>query len=288
MSELLHWFNPQEENKDIKVGFSVLFLFLQFHLACLFISTVFSIFNRIAKGLFSDRNATGIGGRRYEWNRKLIMYGCGEVSARLVSYISHMSENKTGMLYKFWPSVRDLDSELLDTLPLSFYKNISSFTCIPCGPDKVLKKPSEVILIRKHRDEPKIRNALLSDGMSVPKPQLPENISKGFEIAGIPLQVLSPKQLRDELRINFDLNVSNENVEKSLQNKQWIAPLLSYCCLDEDLDDLYGVPLGMTSDGVLHTFGLNVNGDVYMADMDERTILSSAKHLFLDQDLQKI
>lgn len=231
------------------------------------------------QGVFADQGAEGKAAVRVKWNRALLEHGCSEVAARLLARIA------TGIvtakdLYRYWPSVPDDERTMLQALPGYVYEQLCGYECMPNGSDGRLAAPEDVQLL-PHKDRI-VRQALLADDLSLANPVPPKHVIDGFEMTGAPLKLLTPKGVRDELRVDFDPACQiAEAPRHALRSKEWIAGLLQFCCRDTDLADLSGVPLAVTMDGQLHGFDL-CDESLLIATEEERVLLGAIPGLLLD------
>lgn len=231
------------------------------------------------QGVFADQGAEGKAAVRVEWNRSLLQYGCSEVAARLLARIA-TGIVKTRELYRYWPSVPDEERTMLQILPGHVYGQLCGYECMPCGRDKRLAAPEDVQLLPN--TEHVVRKALLSDDLPLANPVPPMHVIEGFEAIESPLEVLTPKDLRDELRVDVDPACQIPDAPRqAIRSEKWIPELLRFCCGDADLADLAGVPLAITLDGQLHAFHL-CNEPLLIATEEERRLLKDIPDLLLD------
>ena len=153
------------------------------------------------QGLFADQGAEGKAAVRVDWNRALLQYGCSEVAARLLARIA-TGIVKTKDLYRYWPTVPDDERTILQILPGHVYEHLCGYECMPCGSDQRLAAPEEVQLLPN--EERLVRQALLEDDLPLANPIPPKHVIDGFEAIVSPLELLTPKDVRDEIRVDSD------------------------------------------------------------------------------------
>jgi hypothetical protein len=111
------------------------------------------------------------------------------------------------------------------------------------------------VLVLPAEWEKNIHPPLAADGMNIPHPPLPNFIVAGFDGAGVALRSLTPNAVKEHLYTAEDVDTAPAEARRpSLRKREWIINLLRYCRTDRNLS-LKGLPLAITSDGKLHTFG---------------------------------
>lgn len=237
------------------------------------------------QGLFADQGAEGRAAVRVEWNRALLQHGCSEVAARLLARIA-TGVVQANDLYRYWPVVPDDEQTMQQILPGHVYKNLCGCECMLCGSDQRLAAPEDVRLLPNK--ERVVRQALLEDDLPLANPVPPKHVVDGFEAIGCPLELLTPQHVRDELRVDSDPACQIKDApHQAIRSEKWIHELLRFCCGDEDLADLAGVPLAITLDGRLHAFDL-CNGPLLIATETERSLLVAIPDLLLDDKIAAI
>ncbi len=231
------------------------------------------------QGLFADQGAEGKAAVRVDWNRALLQHGCAQAAARLLAKIA------TGMvqaddLYGFWPASHDDEQTMLQSLPRYVYEHLRGYKCMPCGSDQRLVTPQSVHLL-PHK-EVVVRQVLLAEDLPLADPVPPKHVSYGFKAIMSPLNILTPKDVRDELRVVSDPACKIEDAPRiAIRSEEWICQLLRFCCRDNDIADLAGVPLSITLDGRLHAFKL-CDEPLLIATETERRLLADVPGLLLD------
>lgn len=237
------------------------------------------------QGLFADQGAEGRAAIRVEWNRALLQHGCSEVAARLLARIATGVVQRND-LYRYWPVVPDDEQTMQQILPGHVYENLCGWECMPCGSDQRLAAPDGVWLLPNK--ERVVRQALLEDDLPLANPIPPKHVIEGFEAIGSPLDLLTPQHVRDELRVDSDPACKIKDAPRqAIRSEKWIHELLRFCCGDEDLADLAGVPLAITLDGQLHAFDL-CDGPLLIATEEERGLLEAIPELLLDPKIVTI
>ena len=231
------------------------------------------------QGIFADEGAEGKAAVRVAWNRALIQYGCSVIAATLLARIAD-GVVEAQSLYQYWPSVPDEVRTLLQALPGHTYEQLFDYECMPCGNDRRLAVPKDVLLLPSR--ERTVRQALLADDLPLANPVPPKHVVRGFETIDASLTMLTPRAVRDELRVEVDPACTPSDAPRqSIRSTDWLLELLLFCCSDSDLADLAGVPLALTRDGTLHAFGLGAD-PLLITTQEEQELLAALPQLLLD------
>lgn len=226
---------------------------------------------------------------RAEWNIQLVNLCVGSAYARLISDLVKdigLSDIKT--FYKFWPDPRKDLPGVLEGLSKAVYHHLRNDPVLhSADPENEWCSIQSLFLIPSEWQS-ELQSPLTSDAMLVPKPELPTHISKGFEIAGIERNLITPTIIRNRLRVSEDIDQPLAKVERPcLRHRKGIVSLLKFCLSDEPTTDLVGVPLAILSDGHLHTFGKFNASWAFLATEVERKIFAKFENWFIDPEFAK-
>lgn len=233
--------------------------------------------------IFQDATTSGRKSKtRYEWNRLLLQHGCAEAAAELLTRVANETNNP---IYDHWPRLESVSGErLVDVLPHQIYEALLSKDCILSGTEGVLAKPIEVKISPDAIQEP-----LLSAGVAIPNPPLPNHVVRGFNSTSCPIETILPGDVREFLRDNRfqDVNIS-EATRDCLTEKEWLLALLEYCLSDKDYDDFVDVPLALMCDGKLRKYDTNDPTWLYLGSDAEKNLLAGIPNLFLADEVAEL
>lgn len=129
-----------------------------------------------------------------------------------------------------------------------------------------------------------LREALRDDGLRLPDPDLPPRLVRSADVAAVRMARHRPQELRDWLRCEEALGVPLDAAPRAcLRERSHVVDLLQFCLSDRK-DDIAGLPLALTADGLVRTFGRA--GELFLADDLTRQIFAEDAAWFIDPGVQ--
>ena len=231
--------------------------------------------------IFQDSSATSSSAKaRRKWNQLLLHRGCAEAAAELLTKIGE----KTGEpIYDYWPTLsKERSSErYVAKLPQYVFEALASKECISVNGQQTFVVPEDAKLV-----QPDLREALLSEDVSLADPAPPLFVLKGLKATGSEIPQFEPSEVRDLLRDDQFVACDFDEADKEcLRDKDWIVSLLKFCLKDEDYDDFYDVPLALMSDGLLRKFDTDEPTWLYIGDEADQNLLAGVDNLFLADEI---
>ncbi|MGD0088299.1 MAG: hypothetical protein ABSE73_00070 [Planctomycetota bacterium] len=226
-----------------------------------------------------DESCKGKDADRVKWNRCLMRHSVSQAYAALISSLATEASHIPIGYYAIWPHFEMMDG-LLKEVSKATYEYLANQAVIRIrgGWKKLLG-----VWLPPLDKWPDLQQPLVAQGLWVPHPPIPQHVADGFKLAPVRVDVLTPRQLRDQLRVNTDLDVPFRQAPKVLlRTRKWLVTLLRFCLSDRPTDDLVGLPLALGDDGHLHTFGHSNGGLTILAGEDEKAIFRKFRHWFID------
>jgi hypothetical protein len=132
---------------------------------------------------------------------------------------------------------------------------------------------------------PDLQEALRDDGLRLPDPELPPRMIRAADAAGVQTRRYRPAELRDWLRCEDALGLPLPLAPRAcLRERSHIVDLLQFCLSDRK-DDIADLPLALTCDEQVRTFGRA--GELFLADDQARRIFADDAAWFIDPGVQQ-
>ncbi|MBK7827386.1 hypothetical protein [Nannocystis sp.] len=222
---------------------------------------------------------------RVAWNRALLRHALPQAAAlAIAALVPEVAAANLGRFYALWPDLtrgeaqwRDLHAGLvarLAELPL-----IRTRAGHELGWGTLLTSRLPPPLFG-----PDLQEALRDDGLRLPDPDLPGRMVRGAETAGVLTRRYRPAELREWLRCEAPLGVPLPEAPRAcLRERSHIVDLLQFCVSDRK-DDIAGLPLALTCDERVRTFG--AAGELFLADDTTRRIFADQAAWFIEPAVQ--
>lgn len=233
--------------------------------------------------LTHDPNSLGRDEIRVKWNELLCDLAIPMAYRAALLRMVERSVEPTAF-YDIWPDVGGIQNEPLPLVGGGLYRACHEDALIMAAtPGEPEWRPIGGLWIPPSQNHA-LQDALVADGVGIPLPPLPTHIIAGFEHAELTVDHLTPAMLREELRVEHDIDTVLENApRRCLQRREWVETLLRFCLASEgSAEQLAGLPLAILADKKLHTFGKFSWNWSFMAADAERRILASHPQWFID------
>lgn len=223
---------------------------------------------------------------RVAWNRALLRHALPQAAAMAIAaLVPEVAAAGFGRFFALWPDIgrheepwRNLYGALiarLAELPLirtRARQEMAWDTLMTCRLPPPLFGPD-------------LQEALRDDGLRLPDPDLPPRMVRGAETAGLGTRRYRPAELRDWLRCEEPLGVPLAEAPRAcLRERSHIVDLLQFCLSDRK-DDIAGLPLALTCDERVRTFGRA--GELFLADDAARRIFADQPAWFIEPAVQQ-
>lgn len=235
----------------------------------------------------ADAAAYGAADRvRVAWNRALLAHAVPRAAAAAIEALApDIAARAITNFYALWPDLRGRDGELWGVFARALTERLAHLPLIRTrtGPTIDWQPLADTRLPPPLWGED-LQEALRDDGLTLPDPELPARLAKGAEAVDLRPPRHKPAELRAWLRQH---PTAGEPLAQaplaSLRERSHVVDLLQFCISDRK-DELAGLPLALTSDGHLRTFG--AAGPLYLADEPARELFADALGLFIDPGVQ--
>ncbi|NOY61602.1 MAG: hypothetical protein GXP10_00365, partial [Gammaproteobacteria bacterium] len=205
------------------------------------------------QSLTADRSLVGKDACRVQWNELLIEHSLSRAYVHLLEELTaDCSAKEVDAYYKLWPNADQPPSGLLEKLPSCVYQQASTKQIIhSCREQQPWTTISAVSLAPESWEA--IQEPLIADNMLLPRPALPASIIHGYEKAAVNVNWLTPAAVREQLRVDEDINLPLAEITRPcLTNREWLVLLLRFCISDNPGREIEGLPLALLADGKLH------------------------------------
>jgi sacsin len=222
---------------------------------------------------------------RVAWNVALLRHALPQAAAlAIAALVPEVATPSPGAFYALWPDLGRSD-EPWETL---FAGIFGALARLPIIRTRAHHEFAWETLLGARLPPPlwgeDLREALRDDGMRLPDPDVPVRLVRGADVAMIRTARHKPQELRDWLRLEDPLGVPLEQAPRAcLRERSHVFDLLQFCLSDRK-DDIAGLPLALTADGQLRTFGKA--GELFLADDLTRQIFVEDTAWFIDAGVQ--
>lgn len=205
-------------------------------------------------------NHETLGGKavfRADWNIQLVKLCVARAYATLITSLAYdIGLSRTETFYKYWPDPDKDEPDPLRGLPTNVYRYLDKAPVLRSADPENEWCNIRSLLLLPNKWQSELRDPLIADSMTIPQPELPAHILRGYKLAEIDVNTVTPAGIRSRLRVSEDIDKPIAEVERlCLRNRKWITSLLRFCLSDSPTTDLVGVPLAILADEHLHTFG---------------------------------
>jgi sacsin len=212
------------------------------------------------QNMFLDQSTRGSARLRVKWNRTLLEISVSQAYVRLLEDLrSDLGTNSTDSYYDAFPEVVDSETSWEGWLTSAFYEYAALAPLFKCSGD------STWCVLSATRSLPvdliSVGDELIAEGfLPILSPALPSHIEKGFSVNSINAPVLTPCDLRVQLKEHRDLDCAVAAAPRAcLRKRDYIIKIFSFCLRDDPEDGLRGLPLVIDCRGHLRTVGLTEN-----------------------------
>lgn len=223
---------------------------------------------------------------RVAWNRALLRHALPQAAALAIgALVPTIAELSFGNFYALWPDPGARIEEPWREFATGLVERLSRLPLVHAraGQTRTWERLDEVRLPPPLWG-PDLQEALRDDGLAMPDPDVPPRLIKSAELAGIRPLRYRPPELRAWLQSESPLGVPlAEAPLRCLRERSHVLDLLQFCISDRK-DQLAGLPLALTADGLVRTFGRA--GSLFLADDPTRAILGEAAPWFIDRGVQ--
>ncbi|MBL8973832.1 MAG: hypothetical protein JNK56_24795, partial [Myxococcales bacterium] len=223
---------------------------------------------------------------RVAWNRALLRHALPQAAAlAIAALVPAAAEAGLGRFYALWPALvgagaawQELHAGLvarLAELPLIRTRAAGE---VAWGALLTARLPPPLF-------GPDLQEALRDDGLRLPDPDLPPRMIRAADAAGVQTRRYRPAELRDWLRCDEPLGLPLARAPRAcLRERSHLVDLLQFCLSDRK-DDIAGLPLALTCDEQVRTFG--AAGELFLADDGVRRIFAAHAAWFIDPGVQQ-
>ncbi len=223
---------------------------------------------------------------RVAWNLALLRHALPQAAARAIAaLVPEVATASIGRFYALWPDPVRVE-EPWRTLFMAVVARLAELPLIRtrAGQDLAWETLTAARLPPSLAG-PDLQEALRDDGLRLPDPDLPGRLVRGAEAAGVPPRRYRPVELRAWLRCEAPLGVPLAEAPRAcLRERANIVDLLQFCLSDRK-DDIAGLPLALTCDERVRTFGCA--GELFLADDTTRRIFADRAAWFIEPAVQQ-
>lgn len=223
---------------------------------------------------------------RVAWNHALFRHALPQAAAlALRSLAPEIATNGPGRFYALWPDLTR-GEEPIKTFSAALLTRLADLPLVRtrAGQDVAWEPLGETPLPPPLWGQD-LQEALRDDGLRLPDPDVPPRIVRSADIALVRTRRYRPAELRDWLRTDDPLGVRLEQAPRAcLRERSHVVDLLQFCLSDRK-DDIAGLPLALTCDGLVRTFGRA--GELFLADDTTRRIFADHSEWFLEPAVQQ-
>lgn len=212
------------------------------------------------QNMFLDRSAHGTARLRIEWNRVLLETSVSQAYVRLLDDLrDDLGAENVDSYYSAFPKADDSETSWEGWLTSSFYAHASLAPLFRCSGD------STWCVLSATRSLPEdllgVGSALAAEGfLPIPDPALPSHVQQGFALNKIEVPVLSPRDLRIQLKEQRDVDCPIADAPRAcLRKRELVTQIFRFCLSDDPEGGIRGLPLVIDCRGHLRTAGLTDN-----------------------------
>lgn len=222
---------------------------------------------------------------RVAWNHALCRHALPQAAALAIhALVPDVAAAGPGRFYGLWPDPARGD-ELWRGFATALFTRLAELPLIRTRAGDACRWESlESTMLPPPLWGPDLQEALRDDGLRLPDPDIPARIVRSADLALVDTRRYRPGEFRDWLRTDDSLGLALDEAPRAcLRERAHIVDLLQFCLSDRK-DDIDGLPLALTADGALRTFGRA--GELYLADDVTRRIFADSPAWFLDPGVQ--
>lgn len=222
---------------------------------------------------------------RVAWNVALLRHALPQAAAlAIAALVPEVAAPGLGAFYALWPDL-GRSEEPWATL---FTAMFNALARLPIIRTRARQEFAWETLLGARLPPPlwgeDLREALRDDGMRLPDPDVPVRLVRSADAAMVRTARHKPQELRDWLRVEEPLGVPLAEAPRAcLRERSHVVDLLQFCLSDRK-DDIAGLPLALTADGLVRTFGRA--GELFLADDLTRQIFVEDPAWFIDAGVQ--
>ena len=229
---------------------------------------------------------------RSEWNRILVKQAVAPAYACLLRAVaSDIGEESPDFFYRLWPRVAGQIPPFED-FATQVAEHLRGLPVVRATPATVADEPAKGRWVASDKSfflasaDEDVFEPLAAQGVPLVHPPLPDDVMTALKAAKIAPARFTPAKLRDLLNKQFRSGVVPEETGcPCLATRDRIISLLRFC-IREPAFVLTKMPLAITDDGLVRQFGHHPSGAMYIADEQEKQILSPLRSQFLHPDIQ--
>lgn len=221
---------------------------------------------------------------RVAWNRALLRYAVPQAAATAISALApSLADRGISAFYALWPDVGGRDGDLWRDFAVALVERLVKLPLVRTRAGKEIAwEPLAEVRLPPPLWGEDLQEALRDDGLRLPDPDLPARLSKAAEKIDRRPPRYRPAELRAWLREVSYAGSLEAAPRACLRERSHVVDLLQFCVSDRK-DELTGLPLAITRDGQLRTFG---EGDLFLADEATFAVFSDEPAVFIDPGVQ--
>ena len=223
---------------------------------------------------------------RVAWNLALLRHALPQAAAlAIAALVPEVASASVGRFYALWPDPVRAE-EPWRTLFTALLARLAELPLIRTRAGQALAwEALAATRLPPSLAGPDLQEALRDDGLRLPDPDLPGRLVRGADAAGVPTRRYRPAELREWLRCEAALGVPLAEAPRAcLRERANIVDLLQFCLSDRK-DDIAGLPLALTCDERVRTFGRA--GELFLADDTTRRIFADHAAWFIEPAVQQ-
>ena len=223
---------------------------------------------------------------RVAWNRALLRHALPQAAAlAIAALVPAAAEASLGRFYALWPALVGAEAAWQE-LHAGLVARLAELPLIRTrAADEVAWGALMTSRLPPPLFGPDLQEALRDDGLRLPDPELPPRMIRAADAAGVQTRRYRPAELRDWLRCEEALGLPLPLAPRAcLRERSHIVDLLQFCLSDRK-DDIADLPLALTCDEQVRTFGRA--GELFLADDQARRIFADDAAWFIDPGVQQ-
>lgn len=218
---------------------------------------------------------------RVAWNVALFRHALPRAAALALSALApEVAAAGPGRFYALWPDPTR-GEEPYRTFAAALLRRLAELPLVRTrAGDDITWETLESTVLPPPLWGPDLQEALRNDGLRLPDPDVPPRIVRSADVANVATRRYRPGELRQWLRTDEPLGVSHEAAPRAcLRERSHVVDLLQFCISDRK-DDIAGLPLALTCDGLVRTFGRA--GELFLGDETTRKIFADHPEWFIE------
>ena len=239
------------------------------------------------RGISSDAAAYAETDRvRVAWNHALLRHAVPQAAAMAIAaLVPEVAAAGLGRFYALWPDLTRGEAPW-HGLYLALVARLAELPLIRTRAGQAI---AWCTLLTSRLPPslfgPDMQDALRDDGLALPDPELPARVIRGAEAAGVRTRRYRPAELRAWLRGDGPVDAPLAASPRAcLRERPHIVDMLQFCLSDRK-DEIAGLPLALTCDERVRTFGHH--GPLFLADEATRRVFAARPDRFIDAGVQQ-